>query len=488
MVTWTAPEALWLLAAVPLVWLAHLVARTNFNRRQRWLQAGVRSMILIALSTALARPMLATNSSRESVVYAVDVSHSISSAAIEAAAKKIDDLNAVLRPSHFRVIAFGATAAALDGTAALRRVAQMKPGAPSPAGLDRQGTDIQVALDAARAELATGYVPRIVLFSDGRATAGDADAALARIIEARIPVSVEPLAQRSLGDTWVDSLELPDRIPAGATFAARVDVGSQRDGQAIVELRSAGKIIGTQSIALSRGITPVGINAVLDTPGGHVLQAAVRISNDPLAANDVMERGVWADPRTKLLYVEGTPASARYLSNALSASGFEVTVRPSTGLPATGAQLDPFDVVVLSDVPRASIGAPSMSALADWVEQGGGGLRVRVLLLDPEAPALARRAAEIGESPESLASGVRLAEARLRELADTCAVEVYRYAMLPTWRLIRADATLFVSAFDAGWEGHESATYKVMETSHGPLFRGFRRMFEAITDGAQRTV
>lgn len=121
-------------------------------------------------------------------------------------------------------------------------------------------------------------------------------------------------------------------------------------------------------------------------------------------------------------------------------------------------------------------------------EQGGGGLRVRVLLLDPEAPALARRAAEIGESAESLAGGVRLAEARLRELADTCDIQAYRYAMLPTWRIIRTDSTMFVSAFDAGWEGHESATYKIMETPHGPLHRGFRRMFEAITDGAQRTV
>ncbi|MFD6226051.1 helix-turn-helix domain-containing protein [Streptomyces sp. NPDC060232] len=117
-----------------------------------------------------------------------------------------------------------------------------------------------------------------------------------------------------------------------------------------------------------------------------------------------------------------------------------------------------------------------------------GRLRVRVLLLDPEAPALALRAAEIGESAESLASGVRLAEARLRELSGICDVEVYRYAMLPTWRLIRADSTLFVGAFDAGWEGHESATYKVMETPHGPLFRGFRRMFEAVVRGAQRTV
>ncbi|WP_405436669.1 helix-turn-helix domain-containing protein [Streptomyces avidinii] len=117
-----------------------------------------------------------------------------------------------------------------------------------------------------------------------------------------------------------------------------------------------------------------------------------------------------------------------------------------------------------------------------------GGLRVRVLLLDPESPALAQRAAEIGESAESLASGVRLAEARLRELSGICDIEVYRYGMLPTWRLIRTDSTLFVGAFDAGWEGHESATYKVMETPHGPLYRGFRRMFEAVIDGAERTV
>lgn len=121
-------------------------------------------------------------------------------------------------------------------------------------------------------------------------------------------------------------------------------------------------------------------------------------------------------------------------------------------------------------------------------EQGGKGLRVRVALLDPDSDALARRAAEIGESAESLASGVRLAEARLRELAEAGDVAVWRYRMLPTWRLIRTDGTMFVGAFDAGWEGHESALYKVMETPHGPLYRGFRRMFEAVIDGAQRTI
>ncbi|MFJ6573764.1 helix-turn-helix domain-containing protein [Streptomyces sp. NPDC091292] len=121
-------------------------------------------------------------------------------------------------------------------------------------------------------------------------------------------------------------------------------------------------------------------------------------------------------------------------------------------------------------------------------ELGGTGLRVRILLLDPDSDALAQRAAEIGESAESLAGGVRLAEARLRALADTCDIQVYRYGTLPTWRLIRTDSTMFVGAFDRGWEGHESATYKVIATPHGPLFRGFRRMFEAVVEGAHRTV
>ncbi|MFE0509753.1 helix-turn-helix domain-containing protein [Streptomyces sp. NPDC058964] len=121
-------------------------------------------------------------------------------------------------------------------------------------------------------------------------------------------------------------------------------------------------------------------------------------------------------------------------------------------------------------------------------ERGGKGLRARVALLDPDSAALAHRAAEIGESAQALASGVRLAEARLRELAGVCEIGVWLYRTLPTWRLIRTDSTMFVGAFDTGWEGHESATYKVMETPHGPLFRGFRRMFEAVVADARRTV
>ena len=106
--TWTAPSALWLLLAIPLVWVAHRVARTNFNLRQRRLQAALRSVLLAALAAALARPVIASRSSRESIVYAVDVSQSVGTAAIEAAVNRIEAIKAAV-PSIGCAVAPNAT-------------------------------------------------------------------------------------------------------------------------------------------------------------------------------------------------------------------------------------------------------------------------------------------------------------------------------------------------------------------------------------------
>lgn len=375
MVTWTTPVALWLLAAVPLVWIALLVARTTFNVHQRRLQAAVRSLLLVVLALALARPVLSRSSPRHSIVYLVDVSHSISSRAIEEAARKIDDLNGRLRPGQSRIVAFGANAAAVDGTAALRRLAQIDA-TRADDGIDRTGSDLERALGVARAQLAPDSTPRIVLFSDGRPTTGDVGAALVRMAAAHIPISVEPMAVRSIGDAWVDDIDLPERIAAGATFPALVTVGAQRATAGSIELRSGAAVLAKREFTIPAGLTSLALDARVDDPGSHVLQAVVSVARDPLSVNNTLERPAWVEPRGRVLYVEGTPTSARYLSGALRGSGFDVTIRPPSGVPASAAALDPWDVVILSDVARTAMPASSIPALAEWVERSGGGLLI----------------------------------------------------------------------------------------------------------------
>ena len=374
--TWTAPAALWLLLAVPLVWAAFAVARTNFNPRQRALQAVVRSLLLAVLVFALARPVVSTSSSRQSIVYVVDVSHSVATRAVETAAARIDELNGAVRPAHFRIVAFGSSVTTVRDTAALRELAKVAANGADAPSIDRGRTDLEAALLAARGELAPEHVPRLVLFSDGRPTDGDTAGVVARLAAAHIPVTVEALMPRSIGDAWIDAIELGDRITAGATFVATVHVASQRDGAAAVELLSGDTVLSSGKANLSRGVTSIALDGVVETVGAHVLTARLSMADDPLPANNTLSTGIWADPRSKVLYVEGAPASARYLAGALTSSGFEVAVRAPAALPSTAAQLDPWDVVILSDVARNSLPDGSMQALTEWVEKLGGGLLV----------------------------------------------------------------------------------------------------------------
>jgi Ca-activated chloride channel homolog len=375
MLTWTAPAALWLLALVPLVWLAPLVARTTFNPRQRVLQAAARSLLLMALALAIARPVLSTSSARQSIVYVVDVSHSIASRAIEEAARTIDEMNGNLRPAWSRILVFGSTTATVSDTAALRRLAPID-GAPETQPVDRSGSDLEAALNAARGQLAPDSTPRVILFTDGHSTEGTVENAIARLQSAHIPVFVEPMVVRSLGDAWIDRIDLPERIAAGGMFAATVAVGAQHAGSGTVTLRADGAVVATREVALRQGLTPVVLEGQIDSAGSHVLAASLSLANDPLAANNTLEVAAKVMPRARVLYVEGAPQSARYLTSALRDAGFDVVVKPPAGLPASAAALDALDVVVLSDVARSAIPDPAIAALTQWVEKAGGGLLV----------------------------------------------------------------------------------------------------------------
>jgi len=373
-VIWTVPTALWLLALVPLVWVASRFSRTNFSKRQHLLQLVVRSLVLAALAVALARPVMEVGSSNLSVVYLVDTSYSVSSQAVGDAATRITALNAGLSPDHSRIVAFARGAQVVENEAALRQLVNTDPGQAST--FDRTSSDLEAGLAAARAELAPGHVPRLVLFTDARQTSGDVTAAVTQLTASGIPVHVYPMAARDLGDTWVEAMRLPARLAPGGLVTVTVDVGSQRAVSGVVELKLGDRVLATATQALAVGTTAVPLEVSLDDAGAVSFVAVVTTAGDPLVENNTLTQAAWVAPRPRVLYVEGTPQSSRYLGSALEQSGFDVEVRAAAGLPSTAAELAPFEVVVLSDLAKSVLPDPKIAVLADWVEVSGGGLLV----------------------------------------------------------------------------------------------------------------
>jgi uncharacterized membrane protein len=93
-------------------------------------------------------------------------------------------------------------------------------------------------------------------------------------------------------------------------------------------------------------------------------------AGDPVKEHDRLSVAVSVTARPRLLYVEGAPNSSRYLAGALNAAGVDVIVGTPASLNASA--LEPLNVVVLSDVPRAAMSDAQMKTVADWVDAGGG--------------------------------------------------------------------------------------------------------------------
>jgi uncharacterized membrane protein len=364
-----SPVWLALLAALPfLVWAARRTL-TNFPPRQRTLQTTARCLVVAILALAAARPVAQLAQRRVSVVYLVDVSASIAPAAIERAARWIEDLHRRGEPEHWRIVAFAAAPAPLAGLDELRA---LENGSAEPRL--RSATNLARALDEARAAFAPRHVRRIVLFSDGRPTTTGHDEALARLQAEGVQVNAVVLGASDAGDTWIDAVDAPAAVTAGETFAVDVALVSQAPRMVTVDLVHRGRAVASRSIGLPTGGTTVRLEARLPDSGAAVIEARLRADDDPIEANNALRRPVHVQAGRKVLYVEGRPQSARYLREALEENGFDVAVASPANLPARAESLDAFDALVLSDVDARALAPQSMAAVAEYVSVRGGGL------------------------------------------------------------------------------------------------------------------
>ena len=370
--TFAAASNLWLLSLLPAVWLITWLVRSTFSRRQRLLQTLTRSLLLALIVGALAQPVVSVPRSRNAMVYLVDVSHSIASGALAAAADRIDAINGAIAPNRSSIILFGADTDVVPDTNALRRLAS---GTARTDAARARATDLQRALLAARAEFGPGEAPSVVLFSDGRETRGDAQLAALQLAADGIPVFAEPLGVKDLEDAWIDAIHVPEHWPAGAPVPIVVDVWSQRAaGDATIVVREVTAPLASVRTVLGAGLTAVELNVTLSTVGAHALTATLAAGGDPLATNNQLAREVIVQPQTRVLYVDGAPDRGLFLQRALEQAGLAVTARQPTELPASASDLAQWDAVIVSDVERADLSDQAMQALGHFVERDGGGV------------------------------------------------------------------------------------------------------------------
>src|SRR5205085_2241006 len=164
-ITLLSPEWLLLVSAVPVFYLLRIVSLTDLSLAQQVLQSTLRSLVIVAIAFALARPSWITQQSKVSTIMLVDVSESVSEKQLDAAKRYVDSFTKAQGDGNLQLITF----------AEKPKVVRAEDGKPLSASIKRHvgagaGTDTQAAMQLAYGLYPDGYLPRMVIVSDGNQT------------------------------------------------------------------------------------------------------------------------------------------------------------------------------------------------------------------------------------------------------------------------------------------------------------------------------
>lgn len=367
---WTHPRFLWLGAAAGAVlWLAMRRSLADLTPRQRRACLLVRGALLLSVLLALTGLHWRQPGSDLSVLFLVDDSASISPEARQQARKFIESsLQARRIGDEAGVVGFCVKPTIWQPLAASTR---LLPQWSEDAA--RAGTDIGRALDFTAAILPTDKARRVVLLSDGNDTSAGASAAGARLAAAGVEVWTVPLRNPDAPEALVAGVEAPQGLKTGEPFDLRADIRSNVAAPAQVRLYQNGYRIAEQSAALHAGANDIRFPNLHAADDLTAYEVELVPEQDTRLENNRAGTTVALSGQPHALLISGDETRAAPLTAAWRDAKIDVDSRGTAGLPKTLAELQRFDLFVLSDVPALSLGREQMELYRTWVQDFGGG-------------------------------------------------------------------------------------------------------------------
>ncbi|MEM9382970.1 MAG: VWA domain-containing protein [Planctomycetota bacterium] len=356
------PIFLVLALAALLPWIGPL--RTGDRRH-----ALLRSVALLLVAAALARPARVVTDPAEHRVLVLDRSASVTESEDERARGLVrQELAAegAARATWSIVEVGGAERPELELPASVRRI-RVEPEA-------RDATPLGAALDAAVRALPPGGAQRVTLFTDGLSTGdrlgADRGHALRALAARGVPLDVVAL-DGAAGDLRPVGLEAAgtSRVGIVTELVARVVGGGQ-----VVTCRlvgPGGELDRAESVVVD-GEVAVPLSFEPDAAGFLDLALEVEVESgvDPRPGDGRLERTLCVQDALRVLYMGERVAGGGERLAQLVGRGFDVRV----GTDDVGeSDLDAADLVVLDDRPAKSVPEALQEALVQRVAAGGIG-------------------------------------------------------------------------------------------------------------------
>ncbi len=364
----------WLLVlALALAWVVRLSIRSDSSLIgwRRWTVLGVRLVVASALGLALAGFQYRLPVEGMNVFFVLDRSDSIPAGQQEAAREFVNTASTKKNQvDRGGVVVFGADAAiesAVNPAVDLQRV---------QAVISSAGSDLAGAIRLATAAFPEMGQRRIVLFSDGNQTTGDALQAVVAARSLGVSVDVVPLGAIRGGDVVLQKVVVPGKLKQGQTFEVKIFVQSDRATRANLSLYRNDQLLGTQPVDLEPGKNLFSFPQTLTSPDFYSYDVRLDAPGDTVAENNRSTSYTTVRGEPRILIVSSDVAADQPLAEALRSSKLQVLLGDLGSFPSTLPEMQSYDAIFLSNIAAGDLSTDLMRLMESAVRDFGVGLVV----------------------------------------------------------------------------------------------------------------
>ena len=366
---------LWL--TVPLLAISALSWRVSLVDRPSGFKIAAhvfRTLSILLLIAALCRPSRTTSPDRAHFVFLVDVSESVSPAAIGRALTEIEGAVAALPASDTHSVAVFANGIRHTSMAEARHVLSEIAAGRGDAAF-RSATNLDDAISSARLLFPADRSRRMVIFSDGSHETSAAPL-IERLRQEHTDAVFRKLEPLESPEAAVLSLEAPSPVAfEGEIVRLKVRLGANRAMNARLRITNRGVTVAEKQVALSPDKETIErVDVEMSVSGETVWEADLLPPEDRFPANNRAAVAISVRGKPRVLALHERPQAMRAAERLLRGQGIELETRGVRGLPEELRDLLAYDAIILADVPATSLSAAQMNRLKSYVADFGGGL------------------------------------------------------------------------------------------------------------------
>ncbi|HEY7208852.1 MAG TPA: VWA domain-containing protein [Bryobacteraceae bacterium] len=352
--TFTHPWLL-LLLILPGAWVA-----LSWRSTRRRVPLVLKGLSLAAILGAFAEPVMILPQTKIAEVVLIDTSASIDARALQSASATAQTILERKGRNWVKIVPFE------NGIRNLRPAELAGSLHLEPVSLEQTtGTNLEAALTGSMAAIPAGYLPRLLLISDGNENEGSTVRAIAQMQSLQVPVDTIPVGGKPGPELRLESVSLPQEAYSGEEIPLAIDLTAPAATSAVLDIHAENKVLGHQTVDLHAGRNTVRANVRIKSSG--IAGIAGKLTTP--AQGEVRFEDAIRLRRARVLYLSDDPAGAdSNLLSALTQANMEI----SRDAGELDKDLSAFELVILNNLDLNSISLARKAKLEEYVKNGGG--------------------------------------------------------------------------------------------------------------------